>query len=164
MIKHVMRTGLLGLLAASVFGCSATAPGQSSLPSATREANAPVVELPREASENELLAPHHLGGSFETQQFAFRRGHRFRFRRILVANVPYYVPYYYPTYYPTNYPYYVPYYNYYDPTYYYVPAYYAPRFGGRSIVVRMRRDGRDHRGGWMGGERGRGGGRGGGGY
>ncbi len=162
MIKQVVKTGILGLMAASMVGCSATAPTQPTGQNPASEANAPVVELPRQASANELVAPQNLDEAFETQQYAFRRGHRFRFRRILIANVPYFVPYYYPTYVPTNYPYYVPYYNYYDPTYYYVPAYYSPRFGGRSIVIRMRRDHRDH-GGWGGGG-GMGGGGGGGGY
>ena len=137
MIRKGVKSGLLGLRAASVVGCGATPPVPSAEPPASTS-EAPVVDIPREASEADLVAPERMANDYELQQWGWRGGRRYRFRRVIINTVPYYVPYYYPT----TYPYYVPYYNYYDPTYYYVPAYSAPYFGARSVVVRYGRHNR----------------------
>jgi len=132
------RTGvtlsLLGLLAASAIGCQ-TAPPSGEAPASS---DAPLVELPREAREADLFAPSRLASEADMQLWNWHGGRRYRFRRILVGNVPYYVPYAHPS---TS-AHYVPYYSAYDPSYYYVPAYAAPVLGARSITVRYGRQSR----------------------
>lgn len=141
MIKKALRLGFFGALAMSVVACGTPATLQSGQ-APEKSADAPLVDLPMQASEADLVAPQRLASDFETQQWGWRGGRRYRFRRVIIGAEPYYVPYYYPT----TYPYYVPYYTYYDPSFYYVPAYSAPYFGSRSVIVRYgRRDRRFHR-------------------
>ncbi|GEM_PF-3411417 len=140
MIRHALRTGILGVMAASMVGCGAAPTvtnGTAAAPPAAASSDVPLVEIPMQAAEVDLVAPQTMG-AYDTQQW--RGGRRFRFRRVFIRRVPYYVPYYYPTPYSS----YIPYYTHYDPYYYYTPAYATPYFGGRSIVVRYgrRRGGR----------------------
>ncbi|MNR81971.1 hypothetical protein D3C72_127230 [compost metagenome] len=127
------RTGvtlsLLGLLATSGLGCSAAPPSGE----APASSEVPVVELPREVREAELVAPARSAADVESLQGDWRG--RYRFRRVAVGTEPTYVPYVQPS----SQAAYVPYYSDYDPAYYYVQAYSAPSLGARSHVVRYGR-------------------------
>ena len=134
MIRTGVTLSLMGLLAMSGVGCSATPPSGE----APASSEVPVVELPREAREAELVVPARIASDAESRLWGWHGGRRYRFRRILVGNVPHYVPYAHPSTSPT----YVPYYSDYDPSYYYVPAYSVPALGARSITVRYGRQSR----------------------
>lgn len=143
MVNQALRTGVLGLLAVSMVGCSSMAPSQPTSATAPSQptgvqapdATAPIVEIPMEATAQDLL-PAETMGSFDTQQISRFGGRRYRFRRIIIRSTPYYVPYYYPT---TYYNYWTPYYTTYDPSWYYSRAFVSPYFGSRYVSIRIRR-------------------------
>lgn len=116
----VLRTTTLGACLVGLLGCSATPPTQPAVESAP---------LPTAvaATGPDLNA----GSGLEVQQ---RRGRRYRYRRIIISGVPYYVPYY------SYQNYYLPNYLRTDPQWYYVYAYTGPNFSGSRRMIRIRRD------------------------
>lgn len=144
MVQKVLRTGILGLLAVSMVGCSSMAPTQPTSATAPSQPTgvqapdetAPIVEIPMEAKAQDLI-PAETMGSYDAQQVSIYGGRRYRFRRIIIRSIPYYVPYYYPTNYYYNY--WTPYYTTYDPYWYYSRAYAYPYFGSRFVSIRIRR-------------------------
>lgn len=144
-MKSKALLATLGVSMVGMMGCSAIAPTQ------------PVSELPARAQLQDATSQLDASAAYETQQ---RRGRRYRFRRIIISGIPYFVPY-------------VAYQNYYlpsylrtDPTWYYVYAYTGPNFSGQRRLVRIRRDrerdrewndrrdwNREYRGDWRVGER-----------
>ena len=117
----VIGTCMVGML-----GCSALPPTQPTLDTASGPATAPL------RAELRGLGPDLDGASaYELQQ---RRGRRYRYRRIIISGVPYYVPYF------AYQNYYLPDYLRYDSRWYYVYAYTDRDFRGSRRLIRIRRD------------------------
>ncbi len=119
-----LRVATLGLTLVGLFGCSAapTQPGSVSTPA---------VALPAQSALSAPSPDLHAGSGYDVQQ---RRGRRYKFRRIVISGVPYFIPYY-------NFKdYYLPNYQRYDTNWYYVYAYTGRNFSGERRLIRVRRD------------------------
>lgn len=136
MFQKGVTACLLGGLATGMVGCGGLPPAPSgnamlALP------EAPLLRLPMEMHEAELVAPARVATDEALHRQGWRGGSGYRFRRILIGREAYYVPYDKPS----ASPHYVPYYQDYDPSYYYVSAYAEPDLGARSLLVRYGRRG-----------------------
>ena len=136
MIQKGVTACLLGWLAAGLVACGALPPLPSSeAPDALLDA--PLLRLPMESHESELLAPARMATDEALHRQGWRGGSDYRFRRILIGGEAYFVPYDKPS----ASSHYVPYYQDYDPSYYYVSAYAEPDLGARSRLIRFDRRG-----------------------
>lgn len=124
--RRVLDRLPLALALAGLVGCT-TPPTQ---PEATPDGHAgmlPEAPAPAVAPLSENVTP----ADYELQQ---RRGRRYRYRRIVIGGVRYYVPYF------AIENYYLPDYLRYDADWYYVYAYTGPNFTGERRLIRIRRD------------------------
>lgn len=126
MRNRVLRAAAYGVGMVGLLGCSAMPPTQSPL-----ETSAAPSKMPIRAELVDRGHDFHGASTYELQQ---RRGRRYRYRRIIISGVPYFIPYY------AYQNYYLPNYLRYDPQWYYVYAYTDRDFRGQRRLIRIRRD------------------------